>query len=125
MSQFQLFDSIRLTEVLSLEAGVTASIGSPGAVVEVFNNGEAYLVELFGGWVMAEVGKDFSPADQHNSNSFMETIGLATVYPYQIDLVKSAGEINGIRSQLLALMDELPEAKLEKVRDFAEFLKSK
>ncbi len=125
MSQFQLFDSIRLTEALSLEAGVTASIGSPGAVVEVFNNGEAYLVELFGGWVMAEVGKDFSPADSCDSNSFMETIGLATVYPHQIDLVKSAGETNGIRSQLLALMDELSEAKLEKVRDFAEFLKSK
>ena len=125
MSEFQLFDSIKLTEALSLETGVTAPIGSPGAVVEMFNNGEAYLVELFGGWVMAEVGKDFSPADQNNPNSFMETIGFATVYPYQIDLVKSVGEINGIRSQLLALMDELSEAKLEKVRDFAESLKSK
>ena len=125
MSQFQLFDSIRLTEALSLEAGVTASIGSPGAVVEMFNNGEAYLVELFGRWVMAEVDKDFSPADSCDSNFLIETIGLATVYPYQIDLIKSAGEINGIRSQLLVLMDELPEAELEKVRDFAEFIKSK
>ncbi len=125
MSQFQLFDSIQLTEVLSLDTSTTAPIGSPGAVVEVFNNGEAYLVELFGGWITAEVGGDFSLADQDNPNSFMETIGLATVYPYQIHLVKSAGETNGIRSQLLALMDELSEAKLETVRDFAEFLKSK
>ena len=42
MNEFQLFDSIRLTEALSLETGVTAPIGSPGAVVEMFNNGEAY-----------------------------------------------------------------------------------
>ncbi len=125
MSQFQLFDSIRLTEAVSLDTGATAPIGSPGAIVEMFNQGEAYLVELFGGWVTAEVGGDFSLADQDNPNSFVETIGLATVYPHQIHLVQSAGEPNGIRSQLLALMDELSEAKLETVRDFAEFLKSK
>jgi hypothetical protein len=33
--------------------------------------------------------------------------------------------VHGVRSQLLALMDELPDAKLETIRDFAEFLKSK
>ncbi len=125
MSQFQLFDSIQLTEALLLDTGKTAPIGSPGAIVEVFNHGEAYLVELFGGWVTAEVGEDFSIADQGHPNSFVETIGLTTVYPHQIHLVKSAGEPNGIRSQLLALMDELSEAKLEKVRDFAQSLKSK
>jgi hypothetical protein len=125
MSQFQLFDSITLADALPLDDGKIAPIGSPGAIVEVFNNGEAYLVELFGGWVTAEVGKEFSPADRCDSNSFMETIGLETVYPHQIQLIKSAGETNEIRSQLLALMDELPDAKLEKVRDFAEFLKSK
>ena len=125
MSQFQLFDSIKLTEALSLETGTTAPIGAPGAIVEVFNHGEAYLVELFGGWVTAEVGKDFSPTDPHNPNSFMETIGLETVYPHQMYLVKSDCQTSGTRSQLLALMDELPEAKLETIRDFAEFLKSK
>jgi hypothetical protein len=125
MSQFQLFDSIKLTDALPLDDGKIAPIGAPGAIVEVFNNGEAYLVELFGGWVTAEVGQDFSPADRREANSFMETIGVETVYPHQIRLVKSAGETNGVRSQLLALMDELPDAKLETIRDFAEFLKSK
>jgi hypothetical protein len=124
MSQFQLFDSIKLTDALPLDDGEVAPIGAPGAIVEVFNNGEAYLVELFGGWVTAEVGQDFSPADRREANSFMETIGVETVYPHQIHLVKSA-KTNGVRSQLLALMDELPDAKLETIRDFAEFLKSK
>jgi hypothetical protein len=124
MSQFQLFDSIKLTDALPLDDGKIAPFDSPGAIVEVFNNGEAYLVELFGGWVTAEVGQDFSPADRREANSFMETIGVETVYPHQICLVKSA-KTNGVRSQLLALIDELSDAKLETIRDFAEFLKSK
>jgi hypothetical protein len=125
MSQFQLFDSVKLKESLPLDAGEIAPQGSPGAIVEVFNDGEAYLVELFGGWVKAEVGQDFVPADRDEPQAFMSTIGVETVYPHQIHLVKPARETVGIRAQLLALMDELPEATLEEVRDFAEFLKSK
>ncbi len=41
MSQFQLFDSIKLTEAFPLETGTTVPIGSSGAIVEVFNHGEA------------------------------------------------------------------------------------
>lgn len=125
MSQFQLFDSVKLREPLLLDTGDTAPIGSPGAIVEIFNNGEAYLVELFGSWVKAAVGNDFIPADRDDPDSFMATIGVETVYPHQIYLVKPARETVGIRAQILALMDELPDATLEEVRDFAEFLKHK
>jgi hypothetical protein len=125
MSQFQLFDSVKLKDPLLLDTGDTAPVGSPGAIVEIFNNGEAYMVELFGRWVKADVGKDFIPADRDDPESFMETIGVETVYPHQIYLVKPARETVGIRAQILALMEELPEATLEEVRDFAEFLKHK
>lgn len=125
MSQFQLFDSIKLKEPIALDTGGTAPVGSSGAIVEVFNNGEAYMVELFGGWVKADVNQDFIPTDRDGPDSFMETIGVETVYPHQIYLVKPARETVGIRAQILALIDELPEATLEEVRDFAEFLKYK
>ena len=122
MSQFKLFDSIKLKESLVMDAGAIAPEGSPGAIVEVFNDGEAYMVELFGGWIKAEVGQDFSPADRDDDESFMETIGVETVCPHQIILVNSA-EIMTTRAELLALVDELPETALVTVRDFAAFLK--
>jgi hypothetical protein len=105
MSQFQLFDSVKLKESLPLDAGEIAPQGSLGAIVEVFNDGEAYLMELFGGWAKAEVGQDFVPADRDDPQAFMSTIGVETVYPHQIHLVKPARETVGIRAQLLALMD--------------------
>ena len=125
MSQFQLFDSVKLKEAIALSEGDSAPEGAPGAIVEVFNNGEAYMVELFGGWVRADVEGDFIPSDRDNPNSFMETIGVETVYPQQIRLVKPARETVGVRAQLLALMDELPESSLEEVKNFAEFLQQK
>ena len=124
MSQFKLFDSIKLKEPLVMDSGEIVPEGSPGAIVEVFNDGEAYMVELFGGWVKAEVGKAFTPADRDDGESFMETIGVETVYPHQIILVNSA-DIMATRAELLALVNELPETALAEVRDFAAFLKSK
>ncbi|MDX2240483.1 MAG: hypothetical protein NW224_07360 [Leptolyngbyaceae cyanobacterium bins.302] len=125
MSQFQLFDSVKLTEAIPLSEGGSAPEGTPGAIMEIFKNGEAYLVELFGGWVKAEVGEDFVPSDRDAPDSFMETIGIETVYPHQFRLVKPAHETVGIRAQLLALIDELPENTLEQVKNFAEFLQKK
>lgn len=125
MSQFQLFDSIKLKEPIPLDEGGTAPEGTPGAIVEVFKNGEAYMVELFGGWVKADVNGDFIPGDREDPDSFVETIGVETVYPHQMSLVKPAKETVGVRAQLLALLDELSENSLEEVKDFAEFLREK
>ena len=124
MSQFKLFDSIKLKESLISDTGETIPEDSLGAIVEIFNDGEAYMVELFGGWVKADVGKDFSPADRDDDQSFMETIGIETVYPHQIILVNSA-KMMGTRAELFALVDELSETAVAEVRDFAAFLKSK
>jgi hypothetical protein len=37
-----------------------APIGSPGAIVEIFNNGEAYRVERFGTWVKLDTNGGFT-----------------------------------------------------------------
>jgi hypothetical protein len=97
MSQFQLFDSVKLREPLLLDTGNTAPVGSPGAIVEVFNNGEAYMVELLGRWVKAAVGQEFVPVNRNVPDAFMETLGIETVHPHQIYLVKPASETVGIR----------------------------
>jgi len=125
MSQFELFDSVKLKESIPLEEGGTAPEGCVGSIVEVFNNGEAYMVELFGGWVTDTEDGDFVASTGEAAGSFMETIGVETVSPQQIRLVTPAREAVGVRAQLLALVDELPEATLEEVRNFAEFLKQK
>ena len=125
MSQFQLFDSVKLKESIPLENGGSAPIGTAGAIVEVFKDGEAYLVELFGRWVTAAADSDFINSSPDEPDAFMETIGIETIAPHQISLVTPASETVGVRAQLLALIEELPEDTLEEVRNFAEFLKQK
>ncbi|HAX74309.1 MAG TPA: hypothetical protein DCY88_00340 [Cyanobacteria bacterium UBA11372] len=124
-SKFQLFDAVNLTEEISLTDGGVAPPGTAGAIVEVFNNGEAYLVELFGGWVKAEVSGDFISANQDEPDAFMETIGVETVYPHQLQLVKSARETMGVREHLTAIIDSLSDDLVAEVRDFAEFLQQR
>ena len=125
MSQFQLFDAVKLTSEILLEDGDTAPEGCMGSIVEVFNDGEAYMVELFGGWVVDTEDGGFAPSTREAVDSFMETIGVETLSPHQVRLVTPAREAVGVRAQLLALVDELPETTLEEVRNFAEFLKRK
>ncbi|MEQ8957860.1 MAG: DUF2281 domain-containing protein [Coleofasciculus sp. C2-GNP5-27] len=125
MSNFKLFDAVKLTEDISLADGGVAPAGTAGAIVEVFQDGEAYLVELFGGWVKAEVDGGFIPANQDEPDAFMETLGVETVYPNQLHLVKSADEIVGIREQLAAVLDTLSDDLVAEVCDFAEFLQQK
>lgn len=125
MSKFKLFDAVNLTEDISLADGGVAPVGTVGAIVEVFPDGEAYLVELFSGWVKAEVDGGFIPANQDESDAFMETLGVETVYPNQLHLVKSAREIMGVREQLAVVLDTLSDDLVAEVCDFAEFLQQK
>lgn len=67
-------------------------MGTVGAIIEVFNDGEVYMVELFGGWVKYDEQENFVPASRDEKNAFMETIGVETVYPQQLKLVKPARE---------------------------------
>ena len=125
MSKFQLFDAVNLTQEISLTDGGVAPPGTAGAIVEVFNNGEVYLGELFGGWVKAEIGGDFIPANQDEPDAFRENLGVETVYPHQLQLVKSAREIMGIREHLAAVIDNLSDEVVAELRDLAKFLQQK
>ncbi|GAB4172218.1 MAG: hypothetical protein Fur006_00870 [Coleofasciculaceae cyanobacterium] len=125
MSYFNLFDTVKLKEAIPIIDGGTAPEGTIGAIVEIFNNGEAYMVELFGDWVKYDERENFVPSDREDPDSFIESIGVETVYPQQLSLVKPAKETVGVRAQLLALLDDLTENSLKEVKDFAEFLLSK
>ena len=83
------------------------------------------MVELFGGWVKASPNGALIWADRTAPNAFMQTIGLEVLLPQQIKLVKSAAEVVGSRSQLLTTLDDLPDALVAEVVDFAEFLRQK
>jgi hypothetical protein len=92
MNKFQLFDGVKLTEDVPLTDGGIAPIGTVGAIVEVLKNGEAYLVELFGGWVKYDEQGNFVSATQAEKGAFMETIGVEIVFSHQLFLTVSAKE---------------------------------
>ena len=101
---FNLFDMVRLKEDIDSGDGVHVPAGTLGSIVEVLNQGEAYLVECFSGWVKYDAEGDFEPANQADPEAFLETLGVETVYPHQLQLVKSAEESVGVRAQLLTLI---------------------
>lgn len=123
--KYKLFDTVKLKEAISLSDGGMAAVGTVGAIVEVFNDGEAYLVELFGRWVKYDEQENFVSATPDEKGSFMETIGVETVYPHQLELLEKASTTVNVRGHLLSLLDELSEEKVAQVRDFAEFLQQK
>lgn len=73
----------------------------------------------------AVIGGDFIPANQDEPDAFRETLGVETVYPHQLQLVKSAREIMGVREHLAAVIDNLSDEVVAEVRDFAKFLQQK
>jgi hypothetical protein len=123
MTQYQLFDAVRLREDLSLEEGETAPKGTPGAIVEVLADGQAYLVELFGGWLKLDEQGEYRPALASEPDVFRETIGVETLSAQQLHLVKPAKEMVGVKGHLLSVLDELSEDRLVQVDEFAESLR--
>ena len=51
MSESQMFDSVTLNQDIQLHAGGIAPQGTDGAIIEIYRDSEAYLVELLGGWL--------------------------------------------------------------------------
>jgi hypothetical protein len=66
---------------------------------------------------------DIILSDAKRPSAFVETIAVETLYPQQITLVSPANQTVGIRAQLLAILDELSEDKLNQVKDFVETLR--
>jgi regulator of protease activity HflC (stomatin/prohibitin superfamily) len=125
MTKINLFDTVKLTKDIYLLDGTIVAAATIGTVIEIYNNGEAYEVELFGNWVKYDEQGKFIPGEPEELNSFIQTIGVETVYPHQICLFKPANETVGVRAQLLAILDDLSDQSLAEVKNFAEFLKQK
>lgn len=123
MNKFNLFDTVKLTQDIKTNQDDTIITNTIGTIVEIYNEGEAYEVELFGSWVEYNSQGDVIPSNASSSQAFIETIAVETLYPQQIALVQPACQTVGIRAQLLAILDELSEDKLNQVRDFAETLR--
>jgi len=123
--KFELFDAVELTEDVTLSAGQVVAAGGHGAIVEVFDQGNAYLVELFGQWIKTDHQGNPVPAQPHEPDAFVETQGVALIYPQQLRFVQSVQATVGAQARLLALVDKLPERLVNEVADFAEFLRQK
>ncbi|PZV27711.1 MAG: hypothetical protein DCF12_03225 [Snowella sp.] len=122
MNSFNLFDTVKTIEAIFLANGDIASSDTIGVIVDIYNDGEAYEVELFGNWVEYNQEGKLIVSHSNSFNAFVETIAVITLYPQQINFVKPARETVGIRAQLLGILDELSKEKLNQVKDFAETL---
>jgi hypothetical protein len=98
MANYELFDSVRLREAVSLADGQRIETGTQGVVVELFQDGQAYLVELFGGWVKVDHDGDLVPANANDPQAFTETVGLATLTSQQIELLQPALKTVGAKT---------------------------
>lgn len=125
MTRYELFDSVRLREAITLADGRRIEAGTQGVVVELFQDGQAYLVELFGDWVTVGDEGNLMPATADDPEAFTETIGLATLTSQQIELLQPALKTVGAKTHLLTIVADLPEYMVSEVVDFAEFLRQK
>jgi len=76
MSKFQMFDSVTLNQDIQLHTGGIAPQGTDGAIVEIFKDGEAYLVELFGGWLKFTTEGDAIETSQDDPDAFRDTLDV-------------------------------------------------
>lgn len=97
MTMLQLFDSVKLREAITLAEGEIVPAGTRGAVVELFQDGETLVVELFGDWIKVDDGGNFVPASADDPEAFSETIGLVTVSRQQVDLLSPAQRTVGAK----------------------------
>lgn len=123
--KFELFDAVELKESATLSEGQIVPAGVHGAIVEVFDQGEAYLVELFGEWVKTDHQGERALAQQQERDAFVETLGVALLYPQQLRLVQPAQKTVDDRVRLYNALEELSENLVKEVADFAEFLQQK
>lgn len=121
----QLFDSVELREAVILAEGETVPAGTRGAVVELFQDGQMILVELFGDLVKIDKDSNLVAASDDDPRAFAETIGLVTLSPRQVRRIATARQTVGSRAYLLSIIEELPEQSVLEIADFAEFLRQK
>lgn len=123
--KFTLFDAVELTESITLVEGQMAPAGTRGAIVEVLDQGEGYLVELFGEWVQRHHAGRLIAAQPEEAAAFVETLGVTLLTPTQLRLRQPADQTVGERARLYTVVEALPAHLVKEVADFAEFLQQK
>ena len=130
MDAFNLLDQVQLTEAMPLSSGMSnaleppaaAPIGTTGTIVEVLEPGQAFLVELFGNWVTLQEPTGLVRTKADTPGAFRETLGVEVVRADQMQLV---AHFNPAKLGLYRLLEDMPDALLEEVQTFAEFLQHK
>lgn len=123
--KFALFDAVALTEATTLAEGQVVPAGAHGAIVEVFDQGAAYFIEVFGEWVQRTQEGKLVLAQPEEPAAFMETLGVACIAPAQLRLRQPAEQTVGEHARLYAVVAEMPVHLVKEVADFAEFLSQK
>jgi len=127
MHTFNLFDSVKLKTAISSETSIENTIISPetpGAIVEILDD-NAYMVEFFGGWLKYDEDSALISAKPSEYGAFRETLDVSFVTSEQLVLLQPASETVGRKTQLFALIEQLPASLVAEVADFAEFLLEK
>lgn len=114
-SPTKLFDPVRLKADIDLGNGTHAPAGTLVSVGEVWHQEAAELVECFRDWVKSAEAGNLAPANQAEPAVWLETLGVGTASPYQLQLViPAAGRVGRWACGLL-----------EDVKDFAEFIQQR
>jgi len=101
VQSFNLLDQVQLTTAIPLSSDTgnalepleAAPIGTPGAIFEVLEPGEAFLVELFGDWVTLQDPAGLVWAEADAPGAFRETLGVEVVRADQMQLVAQANPV--------------------------------
>jgi Protein of unknown function (DUF2281)/Domain of unknown function (DUF4926) len=130
MKSFKLFDVVELLEPISIHGDFTNALeqyttvppGTSGTIVEVLEENQAYLVELWGNWIICQDNQRLEQATPDSQSKFRETLGVEVIYAHQLERVEPSHQL---REDLWDLLENLPEELLAEVKIFAEFLEYK
>lgn len=96
MKSFKLFDLVQLLEPISIHGDFTNALeqyttvpeGTTGKIVEVLEEDQAYLVELWGHWIRCQDNQRLEQAKPDFQDKFRETLGVEIIYAHQLKIVE-------------------------------------
>ena len=121
-----MFDLVELSEPISIHGDFTNSLeqytmipaGTTGTIVEVLEEDQAYLVELWGNWIRCQDNQKLEQVKPDSQDKFRETLGVEVVYIHQLEIVEKPRQFRG---DLLNLLENLPEELLAEVKILLSF----
>ena len=101
MKSFKLFDLVQLLEPISIHGDFTNALeqyttvpeGTTGTIVEVLEEDQAYLVELWGNWIRCQDNQRLEQAKPDFQDKFRETLGVEVIYAHQLQIVEKSRQL--------------------------------